>query len=136
MLFLLPGMLFSPLSPPNFYSNFSIRVAFLEPPSTPIMLAQHQGLSCHRSQIILPMELFVQHMPPHPPEDRNLPGVVLLAQCQQTLTMQYVEINECTNCPLKSEFMSEDKWLPSLLAHSFPTVQDPSFPCWNPGVRI
>lgn len=64
MLFLLPGMLFSLLSPLNFYSNFSIRVVFLEPPSTPITLVQHQGLSCHRSQIILPMELFVQHMPP------------------------------------------------------------------------
>ena len=30
------------------------------------------------------------------------------------------EINECTNCHEKPKFMSEGKWFPSLLAHSFP----------------
>lgn len=61
---------------------------------------------------------------PCSPEGRNWAQLCSWPSANEHLINMWSvdEVNECTNCPKKPQFMSEGKWLPSLLAHSFPHV--------------
>lgn len=122
MLFLRPDMVLSPLSPLSVYSHFSIREALPEPPPCCVHRAPRASLLEHLSRIINKLNVWnYLYICPLFSRGQALGPAVLLAQCQQIINMWSVdELNECTNGPQKSKFMSEDKWLPSLLAHSFP----------------
>lgn len=126
MLFLPPHMLFCPLSPLTLYPHFSIGENLPEPPAWCVRRAPSASLLGHLSWITnkLTCGIMCSTSVPCSPEDRNRARLCSWPSANKHLInmWSFDEINECTNSPKKPEFMSEGKWLPSLLAHSFPHV--------------